>query len=120
VIDIWSLGCVILEIICGVPLWMSLKTIINFKGQDLIRTGLFATKGRVFESIISRQTEVANNIDDYLDKLNLSGITVDEDLKYLIKRMLCLDPKKRISPKEIQEFLHSRDPTLKDSEDKFV
>ena len=26
VIDIWSLGCVILEIINGVPLWMSYST----------------------------------------------------------------------------------------------
>lgn len=31
-IDIWSLGCVILEIISGLPLWMSLKTVINIKG----------------------------------------------------------------------------------------
>lgn len=27
VIDMWSLGCVLLEIISGIPLWMSLKTI---------------------------------------------------------------------------------------------
>ena len=26
VIDIWSLGCVVLEIVSGIPLWMSLKT----------------------------------------------------------------------------------------------
>jgi len=34
VIDVWSLGCVILEILVGVPLWMSLKTIINHRGKD--------------------------------------------------------------------------------------
>ena len=28
VIDVWSLGCVVLEIISGIPLWMSLKTIV--------------------------------------------------------------------------------------------
>ena len=26
VIDVWSLGCVLLEIVSGIPLWMSLKT----------------------------------------------------------------------------------------------
>jgi dual specificity tyrosine-phosphorylation-regulated kinase 2/3/4 len=26
VIDIWSVGCIFLEIVCGVPLWMSIKT----------------------------------------------------------------------------------------------
>lgn len=46
VIDVWSLGCVVLEILSGVPLWMSLKTVVNFKGKDLFETGLFAVKGR--------------------------------------------------------------------------
>lgn len=26
IIDIWSLGCITLEIITGVPLWMSIET----------------------------------------------------------------------------------------------
>lgn len=54
VIDIWSLGCVILELINGIPLWMSLKTIINHRGKDQLKTGIFSAKGRVFEEIIKR------------------------------------------------------------------
>jgi len=54
VIDIWSLGCVILEIISGIPLWMSLKTIVAKKGKEFIEYGLFAVKGRVFDKIIER------------------------------------------------------------------
>ena len=46
VIDIWSLGCVILEVISGIPLWMSLKTIVVKKGKECIEYGLFAVKGR--------------------------------------------------------------------------
>jgi dual specificity tyrosine-phosphorylation-regulated kinase 2/3/4 len=46
VIDVWSLGCVVLEILSGVPLWMSLKTVVHFKGKDFFETGLFAVKGR--------------------------------------------------------------------------
>lgn len=29
VVDIWSLGCIILEIVCGIPLWMSLDTRVS-------------------------------------------------------------------------------------------
>ena len=47
-IDIWSLGCVILEIISGIPLWMSLKTVVNKNNVEIIEYGLFAVKGRYF------------------------------------------------------------------------
>ena len=46
-IDIWSLGCVILEIISGIPLWMSLKTVVlNKSNTEVLEYGLFAVKGR--------------------------------------------------------------------------
>ncbi|KAL4503310.1 hypothetical protein ABPG72_000916 [Tetrahymena utriculariae] len=106
VIDIWSLGCVMMEIISGIPLWMSLKTIVKHKGQELIRHGLFAAKGRVFENIIEKQIEVVKSIDTYIDEHNYSGVQVDQDLRYLVKKMLVLDPSKRISPKEVCQFLH--------------
>lgn len=28
VIDVWGMGCVLLEIISGIPLWMSLETLV--------------------------------------------------------------------------------------------
>ena len=40
--------------ISGLPLWMSLKTIISHKGKEHIKNGLFAAKGRVFELIIKQ------------------------------------------------------------------
>ena len=79
VIDVWSLGCVILEIISGIPLWMSLKTIVTKNGKELIDYGLFAVKGRVFDKIIERQIEVISNLDSYIDK-NYSGIKFYLDL----------------------------------------
>jgi dual specificity tyrosine-phosphorylation-regulated kinase 2/3/4 len=33
VVDIWSLGCVLLEIIHGVPLWMSLPLMVEIGGK---------------------------------------------------------------------------------------
>lgn len=67
--------------ISGLPLWMSLKTIVTHKNSELIKYGLFAAKGRVFEAIIERQVEVVKNIDRYLDEENYSGINAPDDLK---------------------------------------
>ncbi len=50
----WSLGCVILEIITGVPIWMSLKCKITIDNKIIMATGLFAAKGRGNESIIQK------------------------------------------------------------------
>lgn len=68
VIDVWSLGCVVLEVISGIPLWMSLKTIVKKIDEDeeVIKYGLFAVKGRLFDKIIRKQIEVIQNLDHYL------------------------------------------------------
>lgn len=47
------------------------------------------------------------NLDKYLYEENYSGIVLEEDLKVLLKKMLALNPAKRISPIEIIEFLNS-------------
>ena len=78
VIDIWSLGCVVLEVISGIPLWMSLKTIVKKINEDeeTIKYGLFAVKGRLFDKIIRKQIEVIQNLDHYLYQENYSGIVL--------------------------------------------
>lgn len=65
VIDVWSLGCIVLEIISGVPLWMSIET--RIEGTNERVTGLFAVKNRVFGKIIAKQIEVVSDLDYYLD-----------------------------------------------------
>jgi dual specificity tyrosine-phosphorylation-regulated kinase 2/3/4 len=105
VIDVWSLGSVLLEIVSGIPLWMSLKTVVKRKNQEVIRYGLFAIKGRAFDKIIKQQLEVVQHLEQYIYEENYSGIVLEEDLKILLKRMLTLNPAKRISPTEIIEFL---------------
>jgi len=59
-IDIWSLGCIILEIVSGLPLWMSIPTKIEGVNQKV--SGLFAVKGRLFNKIISKQIDVVENL----------------------------------------------------------
>ena len=63
IIDIWSLGCIILEIISGIPLWMSVKTRTP-SYQNVI--GLFAVKNRVFSKIIQKQIEIVQDLDFYI------------------------------------------------------
>lgn len=59
-IDIWSLGCIILEIVSGLPLWMSIPTKIDGVNQKV--SGLFAVKGRLFNKIIAKQIDVVENL----------------------------------------------------------
>ena len=45
-VDIWSYGAVILDMICGIPHWLSYKGKIVKSGKTMVRTGLFSSKGR--------------------------------------------------------------------------
>jgi dual specificity tyrosine-phosphorylation-regulated kinase 2/3/4 len=53
---------VLLEIINGVPLWMSLPLLVDVRGTPEKKCGLFAVKGRVFQKIINKQVEVIKNL----------------------------------------------------------
>jgi len=64
---VWSLGCVILEVISGIPLWISLKTLVIKKGKESIEYGLFAVKGRLIElykNMIKKKKRVFEKIID--------------------------------------------------------
>ena len=69
IIDMFSLGCVLLEIIVGVPLWMSLLLLVPSKvGMSYCqKEGLFAVKGRLFPEIINKQRKVISRLDEVLD-----------------------------------------------------
>lgn len=69
IIDMFSLGCVLLEIIVGVPLWMSLPLLVPSKiGMSYCqKEGLFAVKGRLFPEIINKQRKVISRLDEVLD-----------------------------------------------------
>ncbi len=80
IIDIWSLGCIILEIITGVPLWMSIETKVEDRKGRV--TGLFAVKNRVFSKIIQKQIEVVSNLNYHLDNhVNVLVFRITQGLK---------------------------------------
>jgi hypothetical protein len=42
IFDVWSLGSICLEIISGIPLWLSLKSRVkSLEGKNIINYGLF-------------------------------------------------------------------------------
>jgi hypothetical protein len=45
-VDVWSYGAVILDMLVGIPHWLSYKGKIVKGGRVIVKTGLFATKGR--------------------------------------------------------------------------
>ena len=116
-IDVWSLGAILLEIITGVPLWLSLRCRVELKGKDHIKTGLFAVKGRTYDKIFIKQRNVMETfqeiISDYLEDWNEPELLFD-----LLVRILQWDPNLRISPKEILEhpYVKSLNQVLENNE----
>ena len=44
----WGLGCILIEMIHGVPLWLSNKVKIKTGDKEKIVSGKFATESRVY------------------------------------------------------------------------
>ena len=103
----FSLGCVILELIVGVPLWMSLPLLVPSKtGQSFVqKEGLFAVKGRLFPEIMKKQRKIIKKIDNVIDNENYSKIVLSEGMRRVLKGMLEIDFTKRISPEEVIKIL---------------
>lgn len=99
-IDVWSLGAILLEIITGIPLWLSLKCKTNIKSKKGLQIGLFAVKGRDYEKIKLRQKSVLENLESVIGEY-ISQWENANELFNLLDGMLQWDPKMRISPTEI-------------------
>lgn len=95
--DIWSLGMIILEIISGVPLWMSLKTKVIRGGRVSFTKGLLAVTGRDPTQIFRQQQVIMSSLSETVYKC--ATMTVDSELYDLLERMLAWNPSARISPR---------------------
>ena len=101
-IDVWSLGAILLEIITGIPLWLSLKCKTNIKCKQVLQTGLFAVKGRDYEKIKQKQKAVLDNFESEIGEY-ISEWENSNELFDLLQGMLSWNPKARISPSSILE-----------------
>ena len=59
----WGLGCILLEIVHGVPLWLHNKVKLKVNGVQKITTGKFATESRAYVEILDRQLHLINHLD---------------------------------------------------------
>lgn len=104
--DVWSIGCVLLEMINGVPLWLSYPAkVVGLEGNSLsgkdvsVSGGLFAVPGKAADKIVAKQMNVLCSLDKIV-KQKSSGVPIDNLGLDLIKRMLAWRPVDRISPSE--------------------
>ena len=67
-IDVWGLGCILIELIHGLPLWLSNRTKILINGRYETKRGLFAVSDRSFTKILDRQLHVVDNFETFLKK----------------------------------------------------
>lgn len=51
-VDVWSFGAIVLDLINGVPNWLSYKGKIVRNGKVQLKCGLLAAKCRDFEKIM--------------------------------------------------------------------
>jgi serine/threonine protein kinase len=107
-IDVWSFGAILLEMVIGFPLWLSYKGRILKDGMSSVcMLGLFGVQGRVNKKISEKQKDIIKRLKLVLSKqfspeLSLGpGLNHDSEFLDLLDRMLDINPKNRISPKEI-------------------
>jgi dual specificity tyrosine-phosphorylation-regulated kinase 2/3/4 len=67
-IDVWGLGCIVIELIHGLPLWLNNPTKVCINGAYETKKGLFAVTDRSFSKILEKQLKVVNNFDEFLAK----------------------------------------------------
>ncbi|EAR94540.1 kinase domain protein (macronuclear) [Tetrahymena thermophila SB210] len=110
-VDIWTLGCIIIEIITGIPVWMPQRCLLHSHGVDpkKVTSGFFSHKQRRIDRIFEKQVKFSNQIEQfakqYLNSTCPTVFKIDQNLYSIIIGIFKQDPKDRISPKQIINLL---------------
>ncbi|KAL4511706.1 hypothetical protein ABPG72_012551 [Tetrahymena utriculariae] len=112
-VDIWMLGCIIIEIITGIPVWMPQRCLLHTHGVDpkKVTSGQFSHKQRRIDRIFEKQVKFSNQIEQfakqYLNPTCPTVFKIDQNLYNIIVGIFKQDPKDRIPPKQIINLLKS-------------
>ena len=99
-VDVWSVGCILLELLTGVPLWFRYKCKLEMKGREVLQLGFFSLTGRDYIKIMRKQREIVEN-------MHRIPFTCKEFDKFrpVLRRLLTLSPSKRVNLDECIEEL---------------
>eukprot|EP01017_Pseudomicrothorax_dubius_P011559 TRINITY_DN1434_c0_g1_i2.p1 TRINITY_DN1434_c0_g1~~TRINITY_DN1434_c0_g1_i2.p1 ORF type:complete len:476 (+),score=125.05 TRINITY_DN1434_c0_g1_i2:370-1797(+) len=102
-IDVWSLGAILLEIITGLPLWMSLKCKVAYETKTVFTSGFLAVKGRTYDKILSKQQQLLSSGVAELLRIEFDAHAWPQHIELLdlVEKMLRWNPNERITPEEI-------------------
>jgi len=101
-LDMWSLGCIWLEIISGIPLWLSYTARVSSGSRSVMANGLFAVNGRDTEKIRAKQYDAVQKLSRVVS--SAPGVPLDDPQGLdLLRRMLAWNPADRISPEHAME-----------------
>ena len=101
--DMWALGSVMLESVCGCPLWFPYKSYVprkNCKDFWMKTGGLLAVGGRDAELVYRKQVQIANNLTQALKKCPGRGLSKDPVAMHFLRSMLQCNPHDRVRPGE--------------------
>uniref|UniRef100_K3X751 Protein kinase domain-containing protein n=1 Tax=Globisporangium ultimum (strain ATCC 200006 / CBS 805.95 / DAOM BR144) TaxID=431595 RepID=K3X751_GLOUD len=104
--DVWSVGAVFLELLCGFPLWFGYRSRIEVAGKEywVKNGGPFTTKHRNPASIQQRQLEIAANLEGAIRKypgmLHDWPPQITASALDLLSQLLDPNPQTRVSPQE--------------------
>jgi serine/threonine protein kinase len=97
-IDMWSVGCILLEIIHGVPLWLAYKVLVARQGKELISKGLLAQQGRDGTKILKLQRQLVPRLGAVI--ADGPGLPMPPCAATFVAALLALSPQQRPHPTE--------------------
>lgn len=97
-IDMWSLGCVLLEIVLGVPLWIAYKLLVTRTkaGPGVLTSGLFAVSGRDVSKILRKQRTVLPKLRSIIE--SSPGLQLPAEGVVFLEQLLAWSPSQRATP----------------------
>ncbi|KAL4510233.1 hypothetical protein ABPG72_010426 [Tetrahymena utriculariae] len=111
-IDVWSFGASLLELLTGLPQWLSYKCRVQYQEKAVIKTGIFSIRNQDYEKLLQKQKTINEILPSYLANIlsQFDNQEKGELLLDLIIQMLKFNPQERIKSFEILKhpFINSK------------